>query len=70
MAIPGPSDDNTQRLNGIVLVGVLMALGLLFWLVTHIRHGVLYENCHMAGFRNCESDRPVIAPPHRRDKLE
>ncbi len=70
MTIPGPSDNDTRRLNVIVLIGVLMALALLFWVVTHIHRGVLYENCHMAGFRNCVSDRPIIAPPHRRDSLE
>ncbi len=70
MTVPGPSDNQTRRLNVIVLIGVLLALALLFWLVTHIRHGILYQNCHMAGFRNCVSDRPIITAPHRRDRLE
>jgi hypothetical protein len=66
-----PSNDNdAQRLNAIVLIAVLMVVGFLFWLVVHLRHGVLYENCHMAGFRNCISDCPVITAPHRRDRLE
>ena len=73
MTVPGPqdpSDGDTQRVNAIVLVVVLMAVGLLFWLVAHIHNNVLYENCHMAGFRNCVSDRPIIAPSHKRDRLE
>ncbi len=57
-------------MNAIVLIGVLMALAALFWLVGHMRHGVLYQNCHMAGFSNCISDRPIITAPHRRDRLE
>jgi hypothetical protein len=48
----------------------MMAVGFLFWLVAHIHHNVLYQNCHMAGFRDCTGDQPIITPPHRRDKLE
>ena len=67
---PQPFNDNNQRINAIALISVLMALGLLLWLVAHIRHGVPYEDCHMAGFRNCVSNPPIITSPHRRDKLE
>jgi hypothetical protein len=72
MVLPSPREpsDDRRRTNAIVLIGVLLVLALLFWLVTHIRRGVLYENCHMAGFRNCVSDRPIITAPHRRDRLE
>jgi hypothetical protein len=70
MPILGPSDNDTRRLNVIVLIGVLLALALLFWVVTHIHGRVLYQNCHMAGFRNCISDHPIITAPHRRDSLE
>jgi hypothetical protein len=72
MDLPNPQrfNDNDQRVKAIVLVAVLLALGLLFCLVTYIHHGVPYEDCHIAGFRNCVSDPPVITSPHRRDKLE
>ena len=70
MAVHEPSDDDAnQRLNAVVLVIAMMAVGFLFWLVAHIHHNVLYQNCHMAGFRDCTGDQPIITPPHRRDKF-
>ena len=63
-------EENGQTMNTIVFIAVMLAVGLLYLVFVEIRHGVSQENCHMAGFRNCKGDLPIITSPHRRDKLE
>jgi hypothetical protein len=62
--------DPTNALDYFVILLATALVAAFFLLVTHIKHSVQPQDCHMAGFRDCTGDAPVITAPHRRDKLE
>jgi hypothetical protein len=54
MEEPSPDNyDKMRRNNLIVIVAVILLALALFATVQKIKHSVLPQNCHMAGFVNC-----------------
>jgi hypothetical protein len=68
---PVSGSHQRERLNIIVFIATIASISATFFLVHMIKRGVEPQNCHMAGFTNCnETDEPVITAPHRREQLE
>jgi hypothetical protein len=68
---PDNGSPQKQWLNIIVAIAAVVSVISIFLLVQTIKHGVEPQNCHMAGFRNCDDvNGPVITSPYRRGRLE
>jgi hypothetical protein len=73
MLTDGPENGSHQRewLNIIVILAAIAFVVSILLLVRVVKRGVEPQNCHMAGFNNCdEVNAPLITAPHRRARLE